>query len=111
MRTQAARIRHPTIFACFDAYKADIDDLRESPSIEIALRLAQEEAGRIFVADPHIETLPPSLADAGVRLCSAEEALAQADIVLGLVPHTAFRKIFRQALQEKIVIDTCGLWG
>ncbi|WP_133511740.1 UDP-N-acetyl-D-mannosamine dehydrogenase [Candidatus Thiosymbion oneisti] len=110
VRAEIAHIRHPTI-ACFGlAYKADIDDLRESPAIEIALRLAQERNGRILVVEPHIEALPIPLADAGVRLYGAKEALAEANIVLGLVPHTAFRKISRQALQEKIVIDTCGLW-
>lgn len=110
VRAQAARIRHPTI-ACFGlAYKADIDDLRESPAIEITLRLAQEGRGRILAVEPHIETLPTALAEAGVRLRGMEEALAEADIVLGLVPHTAFRALSPQALEEKIVIDTCGLW-
>ena len=110
VRTEIARIRHPTI-ACFGlAYKADIDDLSESPAVEVVLRLAREGSGHILSVEPHIETLPTPLADAGVRLCGAQEALAEADIVLGLVPHTAFRKISRQALQEKIVIDTCGLW-
>ncbi|WP_256091477.1 nucleotide sugar dehydrogenase [Candidatus Thiosymbion oneisti] len=107
---EAARLRHPTI-ACFGlAYKADIDDLRESPSVEIALRLAREGGGRILAIEPHIETLPTPLAVADVRLCGVDEALAEADIVLGLVPHRAFQKMSRQALREKIVIDTCGLW-
>jgi len=110
VRAEIARIRYPTI-ACFGlAYKADIDDLSESPAVEIVLRLAREGSGHILAVEPHIETLPTPLADAGVRLCGAQEALAEADIVLGLVPHTAFREISRQALQEKIMIDTCGLW-
>ena len=111
VRTAIARIQYPTIACLGLAYKADIDDLRESPSVEIALRLAQEGAGRILAVEPHIETLPLPLAETGVRLRGMEEALAAADIVLGLVPHRAFRKISRQALREKIVIDTCGLWG
>ncbi len=108
---EATHLQHPTI-ACFGlAYKADIDDLRESPAVEIALRLAQEGRGRILAVEPHIKALPTPLANAGVRLCGAEEVLAEADIVLGLVPHRAFRELSPQALQEKIVIDTCGLWG
>lgn len=110
VRAEISRIRHPTI-ACFGlAYKADIDDLRESPAVEVALRLAQDGGGRILAVEPHIEALPTSLAAAGVRLCDAEEALAEADMVLGLVPHKVFRKLSRRTLQEKIVIDTCGLW-
>jgi len=109
-RAKAARIRNPTI-ACFGlAYKADIDDLRESPAIEIVLHLAREGNGCLLAVEPHIEILPTPLAEAGVRLCGAEEALAAADIVLGLVAHKRFRKLSRQALQGKIVIDTCRMW-
>lgn len=48
--------------------------------------------------------------EVGVCLCGIESALAEADIVVGLVAHKGFQKISRQVLQEKIVIDTCGLW-
>ncbi|MCB2262647.1 MAG: UDP-N-acetyl-D-mannosamine dehydrogenase [Candidatus Thiosymbion ectosymbiont of Robbea hypermnestra] len=110
VHTQAACLQEPTI-ACFGlAYKANIDDLRESPAMEITLRLAREGNGRILAVEPHIEMLPTSLVEAGVRLYATEAALAAADIVLGLVPHRVFREISRQTLREKIVIDTCGLW-
>lgn len=109
-RAKAARIQNPTI-ACFGlAYKPDIDDLRESPAVEIAQHLAEQRIGRVLAVEPHIDTLPTALAEAGVELRGADEALAEADIVLGLVAHRRFQKLSRQVLQEKIVIDTCGLW-
>ena len=120
VRAKAERFRDPAI-ACFGlAFKADIDDLRESPAVGIVEALAEaletEGSGRLLVVEPHVEALPERLARlAGadgrrVRLASREEALAEADIVVGLVDHRAFADITHDALDEKIVIDTRGMW-
>ena len=92
------------------AYKADIDDLRESPALEITLALAGGRTGRVFAVEPHVESLPKALMEAGMEHVSTEQALAEADTLVGLVAHRAFRKLPPGALQEKIVIDTCGIW-
>src|SRR5690606_39643323 len=48
--------------ACYGlTFKADIDDLRESPALEIVKRLAEEHPGRIRVAESNIDTLPGEL--------------------------------------------------
>ncbi len=110
VRARAAKIQNPTI-ACFGlAYKPDIDDLRESPAMRITQQLAARGVGRILVVEPYIDDLPQTLIDSGVALCQQDVALAQADILLGLVAHKPFRKIPRSVQQEKIVIDTCGVW-
>ena len=110
VQARARRIHEPTI-ACFGlAYKADIDDLRESPALEITQELAICGVGRVLAVEPHIDTLPKALVEAGVEHASTEEAMAEADILVGLVAHRAFRKLSPAALQEKIVIDTCGIW-
>ena len=112
---RAERFKSPTI-ACFGlAFKADIDDLRESPAVGIvdALGEALEGAGggRLLVVEPHVETLPAVLAGReNVSLAERGEALAAADIVLGLVDHRAFADLSHDALGEKIVIDTRGMW-
>ena len=110
VQARARRIHEPTI-ACFGlAYKADIDDLRESPALEITHALASARAGRVLAVEPHIETLPSKLLEAGIEHVTAEQALAEADILVGLVAHRAFRKVSPGVLQERIVIDTCGIW-
>ena len=110
VKVRAARIQSPTI-ACFGlAYKPDIDDLRESPALYIAKQLSEAGIGRILAVEPHIDTLPKSFAESTVDLCDQETALAQADIILGLVGHRQFKKLSPQVLQEKIVIDSCGVW-
>ncbi|PLY16463.1 MAG: UDP-N-acetyl-D-mannosamine dehydrogenase [Sedimenticola sp.] len=110
VRARAARIQNPTI-ACFGlAYKPDIDDLRESPALHITQQLSEAGIGRILAVEPYIDTLPKVLANTSVELCDQETALAQADIILGLVSHRQFRKLSPAMLQEKIVIDSCGVW-
>ncbi|WP_413316667.1 UDP-N-acetyl-D-mannosamine dehydrogenase [Agrococcus sp. 1P02AA] len=109
---QAARFRDPVIAALGIAFKADIDDLRESPSKLIVERLGREVPhARILVAEPHIETLPESLASLGsVELLDTEAAIAAADIVLVLVDHSAFKNLDRDLFREKIMVDTKGLF-
>nr|WP_164720025.1 UDP-N-acetyl-D-mannosamine dehydrogenase [Flaviflexus ciconiae] len=109
---KAYRIKNPTIAALGIAFKPDIDDLRESPSLAIVERLAGElEEGDIRVVEPHVSELPSRLAQSSnVRLQGTLEAINEADIVLVLVDHTKFKSIDRALLEEKIVIDTKGLW-
>jgi len=106
----AERIRQPVI-ACFGlAYKPEIDDLRESPALRVAERLLEENLGRIQVVEPNIAELPRSLSEGGVELVAQEQALSEADIVVGLVDHKAFKRIHPADLAEKVVIDTRGMW-
>jgi len=44
------------------------------------------------------------------ELCDLETTLKQADILVLLVAHQQFKKIDRELLKPKIVIDTCGIW-
>lgn len=75
------------------AFKPDVDDLRESPAVEIAELLAQHEDEPILVVEPFISSLPPSLKSyENVRLVGPVEAL-QAPTVVALVAHSAFRSL------------------
>ncbi|MEO5337273.1 MAG: UDP-N-acetyl-D-mannosamine dehydrogenase [Magnetospirillum sp. WYHS-4] len=108
----AAGRRADCRIACLGlAYKADIDDLRESPAVDIVRLLAERKAGTLLVVEPHVDELPSDLAGrADLRLASLEEALATADVVVLLVDHQAFRRIEPGRLAGKAVIDTRGIW-
>ncbi|MGP9681650.1 UDP-N-acetyl-D-mannosamine dehydrogenase [Brachybacterium sp. AOP3-A1-3] len=109
---KADKFKNPTVAALGIAFKANIDDLRESPSRNIAGSLAGRlTEGTVLVVEPNVDELPKELAEQGnVELAELDSALEQADIVLLLVDHDPFKQIERGLLQEKIVIDTKGLW-
>lgn len=106
----AERLKQPTIACLGLAFKADVDDLRESPAVNIVSKLALCRVGNIIAVEPHLRELPADFDDAGVRMLALSEALAEADIVLGLVDHASFKEIDPLLLKEKIVIDTRGMW-
>ena len=106
------RFRSPTVACLGLAYKANIDDLRESPAIDIVRAIAEDQPDLdIRVAEPHIHVLPEALTGyANVRLEPACDAIAAADIVVLLVDHDHFRSLSRSRLAGKVVYDTRGLW-
>jgi UDP-N-acetyl-D-mannosaminuronic acid dehydrogenase len=108
----ARELPAPTIAALGLSYKADIDDLRESPALEIVARLADAlPAASVIAVEPNITALPASLgARDNITLGSLPAAVAAADIVLVLVDHTPFASLERSLLAGKAVIDTRGLW-
>lgn len=107
----AEKFRKPVV-ACFGlAFKADIDDLRSSPALDITARLAEKLDCRLLAIEPNIEELPDGLAKKGVELVNIDTALSEADILVLLVDHKPFRQIPPSALAEKIIIDTRGIWA
>lgn len=94
------------------AFKANIDDLRQSPAVDIALELSRKlDSAKILVVEPHVESLPSSLAGLhNVELTSLEEALAKADAVVLLVDHDVFRAMNSSDLNGTPFLDTRGIW-
>ena len=94
------------------AFKANIDDLRESPSVEIVGHLALRRfADRLLAVEPYVEVLPAALASrACIELVELNLPLAEADVVVVLVDHQQFKAVPREALAGKEQIDTRGLW-
>jgi UDP-N-acetyl-D-mannosaminuronic acid dehydrogenase len=90
------------------AFKPNIDDLRESPAVEIARELrARCPDARLLAVEPHITQLPADLGP--IELCGLNEALAQADIAAALVAHRAFMDIAADAFDGKVFIDVAGI--
>ena len=84
-------IKNPTIACLGLAFKPDIDDLRESPALEITKKLATNESYKIMAVEPNIEELPKSLVEKGnVELATLNEVVGKADVVVVLVKHKEF---------------------
>lgn len=105
VRSTAAKFRDPKIACLGLSYKPDIDDLRESPALEVARMLVREDLGTLLLVEPHLEQSPIP----GGDLVDTELALALADIVVVLVAHSAFARVPAAAFTRPCVIDTVGL--
>ncbi|WP_130619733.1 UDP-N-acetyl-D-mannosamine dehydrogenase [Dyella amyloliquefaciens] len=104
----ANRFREPLIACLGLAFKANIDDLRESPAVEITSELAERFPGRIVAVEPNISSLPAGL-DGRIELCDLRTAMTEADVIVILVDHEQFKRIDPVLFQAKVVIDTRGV--
>lgn len=105
------KTKNDILIACFGlTFKANIDDLRESPSLEIVRCLAEIYSGYIMVVEPHITHLPKGL-PSGVELTDQEIAFAEADILIMLVNHKKFHDKSIQFRSNLKIIDVCGAWA
>lgn len=90
-------------------YKPDVDDFRESPSLEIATALTHRYPGQVSCCDPFAAALPADEAERrGLRFTETDVALRDADLIVVLVPHNAFRAF--PMPQDKRVLDPVGFW-
>jgi len=102
VKHSADKFKHPVIGCLGLAFKADIDDLRESPSVEIVRQLIKEKFGEIIIAEPNLTRHDE------FDLLPYEHVIARSDIVLLLVDHKEFRNLKATDFKEKILIDTRG---
>ncbi|ANI85102.1 UDP-N-acetyl-D-mannosamine dehydrogenase [Kosakonia oryzae] len=96
--------------ACFGlAFKPNIDDLRESPAMEIASDIAQWHSGETLVVEPNIHQLPAALSN-HASLVNTADALAQADVLVLLVDHNEFKGVESSRITQRYIVDTKGVW-
>jgi UDP-N-acetyl-D-mannosaminuronic acid dehydrogenase len=104
VRAKAQRFKDPVIGCLGLAFKANIDDLRESPSMEIVEQLLHSGIGTIMACEPNVTQDKVKL-----PLHDLKDVLKQADILLLLVDHDEFKDIDPQVIKDKVVIDTKGV--
>ncbi|MES2290037.1 MAG: UDP-N-acetyl-D-mannosamine dehydrogenase [Pseudomonadota bacterium] len=93
------------------AFKANVDDFRESPAMKVAEALAVKFGDRVAIVEPHIAELPKSLAATGAALIDIDTALAECETMVVLVDHDIFKSVPADERAGKIVYDTRGIWG
>lgn len=110
VKRAVGRFKNPTVACMGLAFKADIDDLRSSPALDITVQLSKELDCTLLAVEPNIEVLPKELENSPVKLTGLLDALEQADILVLLVDHKPFKRIPATKRAEKIIIDTRGVW-
>lgn len=90
------------------AFKPDIDDLRESPALQIT-RAFGALGCQVLAVEPNIEALPDSLNGLPVTLTDLDQALEQADVICALVKHSAFAGLKDRLPEGRKLLDVVGL--
>jgi len=97
--------------ACFGlAFKANIDDFRESPARFVAAGLARKFGARIKVVEPFASALPREFDGTGAELIDLDAALETCGIAIMLVDHDAFRAVPADERRGMLTYDTRGIW-
>jgi UDP-N-acetyl-D-glucosamine dehydrogenase len=92
------------------AYKKNVDDMRESPAVEL-MELLQEKGAIIHYTDPHVPVFP-KMREHYFELSSIEptpEAIAEYDLLLLATNHDKFDyALFQQ--HARLIVDTRGVY-
>ena len=95
--------RSPRVAMMGLAFKPNIDDLRESPSKQIVMKVMQGcNNNNILVVEPNIET------HSVFKLTDYKEAYSKADIIVMLTAHDQFKTLPYD--DSKIILDFCGIY-
>ena len=100
-------VRGSRIFVLGVTYKADVGDMRESPSL-MAMQALYRKGAEISFHDPYVEDAP--LNGGRIQRTELAEGLANADLVLLLTPHSSY-DLERIAEQASLVFDTRNAYG
>lgn len=100
-----AELAKPTIALCGLTYKGNIDDIRESPALEVVEKLMQNPRYEIRIHDPHVQ--PDQVP---FTLLPFEEAIQDAHLVVILADHNEFKQldpaVLKQRMKTPVVFDT-----
>jgi UDP-N-acetyl-D-glucosamine dehydrogenase len=92
------------------AYKKDVEDMRESPSVEM-MEILREKGAAVDYADPHVPSFP-RMRDHYFELESVElnaVSIASYDVVLLATAHSGFDyELIRQ--YAALIVDTRGVY-
>jgi UDP-N-acetyl-D-glucosamine dehydrogenase len=94
-------VKGSRVHICGVAYKRNIDDVRESPALDIML-LLEKRGAKLSYSDPHV----PALAVNGIDLkAEPQVAAAAADCVVIVTDHDAF-DLSRLVESSRLIVDT-----
>ncbi len=100
---QVKHIKNPKITVLGITYKPDVDDIRESPALEIAEMVQANSDLRLAVHDPHVKSDK-------YKIHNLQDALEDSDCIVLLVNHAEFKNLnpefISKIVKNKLIIDT-----
>ena len=87
------------------SYKADVDNLYLSPSLEIVRRIRSESSAEVLVCDPYFDKQVDEIV-----LSDLDAVLDASDLLVLLTDHAEFKRIDRRRFAGRAIIDTRGAW-
>ena len=93
------------------AFKANIDDFRESPARFVAASLARKFGARVKIVEPFAAELPREFEGTGAELIDIDTALENCGILIILVDHDVFRVVPAEERGNALIYDTRGIWN
>ena len=92
------------------AFKPNVNDLRESPALEISQQVGLMGFAKQYLVEPNIDKMPTGFDSQNTELVDLRIALADADVVVLLVDHAPFKAMDLGLLSGKQLVDTRGIW-
>ena len=105
IRAKAEKFKAPVIGCLGLTFKANIDDMRESPAMEIVKQIRSLDIGKVMACDPNVTS-----GKTDFPIYPLKDVLDQADIIVLLVDHAEFIDIDPIFLKDKVVFDTKGIF-
>jgi UDP-N-acetyl-D-glucosamine dehydrogenase len=110
LNDRAKSIKGSKILVLGIAYKKNVDDMRESPSVKL-MEILREKGAEVAYSDPHVPVFPKMrehhFALTSVRL--APETIASYDLVLLATNHSAFDYDVIEK-HARVIVDTRGVY-
>lgn len=107
LREQPSKSVKDITITCYGlTFKPDIDDLRESPALNIVKHITENHQGAVRVVEPNISFLPELLEKA--KLVPLPDAFHSSDIHVLLVDHKEFKQVKPSG---GVIVDSRGIWG
>lgn len=110
LNDRARSIKNSKVLVLGIAYKKDVDDMRESPSVKL-MELLRDKGADVSYSDPHVPVFPKMREhhfDLKSEKISAE-TIASYDVVLLATNHKAFDYELIQK-NAKLIVDTRGVY-
>jgi UDP-N-acetyl-D-mannosaminuronic acid dehydrogenase len=106
LKAKKSKVVSDVSVACLGlTFKANIDDLRESPALMIATKICDDFGVAVLGVEPNIEVIT----DERISLCSLEHAVSVADVLVVLVDHDQFKENMSCIAAHSCIVDARGI--